>query len=80
MPFVPRRAHRSRFAGQWAQVQACLAALDQLDDPEVAELRVEIRSTPAQIPGQTWKLSCNMCLPRWLQKKLSSNTFWRMPS
>ena len=35
-----------------------------------------------QILGKTWKLSCNMWkrwLQLWLQKKLSSNTLWRVP-
>ena len=41
--FPPRGAAESWFSGQWSQVQACLAALDGLDDCQVAGLRLEIR-------------------------------------
>ena len=50
--FAPRHAHQRWFAGQWGQVQACLAALDRLDDSDVAGLRVEIRCSSA---ADTWE-------------------------
>ena len=43
--FPPRQAQQTWFAQQWAQVQACLASLDKLQDIEVAGLRFEVRST-----------------------------------
>ena len=53
--FPPRGAAESWLSGQWSQVQACLVALDGLDDCEVAGLRLEIKVSSAANSWQEMK-------------------------